>query len=123
LAAALAYLACLLTLSYVVWGPWEGVDPRTRSWWVYLLVAVFHVLCGLVIARWWAVGLPLVWAAASIGAGGYDTPIALVIAFQTLFIWGPALAAGVAAGRAGPRLRWRGGRHGPSRASSGASTR
>jgi hypothetical protein len=94
--AVAVYLATLTVLSYVVWGPWEGVDPRTFSWWVTSLVLLFHVGVGFVIGRWWAVALPLVWALLSSGAGGYDTPLGIQILFQTFFLWGPALALGVA---------------------------
>jgi hypothetical protein len=94
--AVAIYLAGGAALSYLVWGPWEGVDPRPFSWWVILLVLTFHVAVGAAVGRWWGLGLPLVWAVISVPADGYDTPVATQIAFQTLFLWAPALAVGIA---------------------------
>jgi len=99
------YLGTGAALSYLVWGRWEGVDPRPFSWWVIFLVFAFHVVVGVGIGRWWALGLPLVWALLSIPAEGYDTPVAVQIAFQTLFLWAPALAIGVAASKLARRKR------------------
>jgi len=97
--ATTVYLVGGAALTYLVWGPWEGVDPRPFSWWVISLVLAFHVAVGVVVRRWWALGLPLAWAVISIPADGYDTPVATQIAFQTLFLWAPALAVGVAASK------------------------
>jgi hypothetical protein len=97
--AVTVYLAAGAALSYLVWGPWEGVDPRPFSWWVMSLVLTFHVAVGAAVGRWWALGLPLAWAVISIPADGYDTPVATQIAFQALFLWAPALALGVAASK------------------------
>jgi hypothetical protein len=99
------YLGTGAALSYLVWGPWEGVDPRPFSWWVISLVFAFHVAVGAAIGRWWAVILPLVWALLSIPADGYDTPVWVQIAFQTFFLWAPALALGVASAQILRRMR------------------
>lgn len=68
-------------------------------------MVAFHVAVGAAVGRWWALGLPLAWAVISIPADGYDTPVATQIAFQTLFLWAPALAVGVAASKLA-RLRF-----------------
>jgi len=100
------YLIVGAALSYLVWGPWEGVDPRPFAWWVLAAIAAFHVAVGAVIGRWWALALPLAWAGISIGAEGYDVPVATQILFQAPFIWIPSLALGIALRRvARPRLR------------------
>jgi hypothetical protein len=76
-------------LSYLVWGPWEGVDPHPFSWTVCAALLTFHAL-GAVIGRWWALALPAC-------LGDHLGPR-----------W-PALAIGIAArklyDRAGPRFR------------------
>jgi hypothetical protein len=97
--AVAVYLVAGAALSYLVWGPWEGVDPRPFSWWVISLVLAFHVAVGAAVGRWWALALPVAWAVISIPADGYDTPVATQIAFQTPFLWAPALAVGVAASK------------------------
>ena len=93
--AAGAYLLATGLVSYLVWGPWDGVDPRPFSWPVDAAVLVCHVLAGAAIRRWWALALPLAWAVISIPAGGYDVPVSTGIAFQTPFLWAPALALGI----------------------------
>ncbi|TMJ98346.1 MAG: hypothetical protein E6G67_00450 [Actinobacteria bacterium] len=98
-AAALVYLTGTSLLSYLVWGPWDGVDPTVHAWWVYGLVLVLHAGVGAWIGRWWAVALPILWAVISIPAGGYDTPLVVVIAFQTPLFWAPAILIGVVARR------------------------
>jgi hypothetical protein len=94
--AVAVYLAAGAAVSYLVWGPWEGVDPWPFSFWVLGLLFVFHLFVGAAIGRWWAVLLPLAWALISFGAEGYDTPVAIVLLFQTPFLWAPALFVGVA---------------------------
>jgi hypothetical protein len=101
--AAAVYLAFGAAVSYLVWGPWGGVDPRPHSWWVYFLIIAFHTGVGLVIGRWWALALPLAWALLSLGAEGYDTPVWILIAFQTPFLWVPAIALGVAGSKLATR--------------------
>jgi len=104
--ATVVYLAAGAAVSYLVWGPWEGVDPRPFAWWTLLSLAVFHVLVGFVIGRWWALALPLAWAALSIGAEGYDIPVTTQLLFQAPFLWIPSLALGVALRRVAlPRVR------------------
>jgi hypothetical protein len=105
--AVALYLAMGAAMSYLVWGPWEGVDPRPFVWWTTLALALFHVLVGFAIGRWWALALPFVWALVSIGAEGYDIPVTTQLVFQAPFLWIPALAVGVAARRFLPRLRSR----------------
>jgi hypothetical protein len=90
-------------LSYLVWGPWEGVDPRPHAWWVYGLVMAFHAGVGVAIGRWWALALPLAWAFLSLGADGYDSPVWIMIAFQTPFMWAPAIGLGVAVAKLAAR--------------------
>jgi hypothetical protein len=104
---AVAYLAATTTVSYALWGAWDGVDPTWNSWWFDALLLGFHVLIGVAVRRWWSLALPLVWALVSIPAGGYDTPVAIGVLFQTPFFWSPALALGVAIGKVGfgPRAR------------------
>jgi hypothetical protein len=94
--AVTVYLAAGAAVSYLVWGPWEGVDPWPFSFWVLGLLFVFHLFVGAAIGRWWAVVLPLAWALISLGAEGYDTPVSIVLLFQTPFLWAPALLVGVA---------------------------
>jgi hypothetical protein len=107
-AAAAAFLLVGAAMSYLVWGRWDGVDPRPFVWWTLLALAGFHVLTGFAIGRWWAVLLPLAWSAVSVGAGGYDIPVATQLLFQAPFFWMPALAAGVGLRKvAEPRLRAR----------------
>jgi hypothetical protein len=103
--AVAVYVVAGAALSYLVWGPWEGVDPRPFSWWVISLVLAFHVVVGAAVGGWWALGLLVAWALISIPADGYDTPVATQIAFQTPFLWAPALAVGVAASKLA-RLRF-----------------
>ncbi|HEX5467515.1 MAG TPA: hypothetical protein VFW80_00550 [Gaiellaceae bacterium] len=90
-------------MSYLVWGPWDGVDGQAHAWWVFAALALFHVAVGAAISRWWAVGLPLAWALLSVGAEGYDTPVWIVILFQAPLAWAPAVAIGVAARKLGRR--------------------
>ena len=103
-AAVAVYLAATAAISYYVWGPWEGVDGRAHGWWAFAALALFHVAVGAAIARWWAVALPLAWALMSVGAGGYDTPVWIIVLFQAPFSWAPAVAIGVAARKLGSRL-------------------
>jgi hypothetical protein len=100
-AAVLTYFAVTTTVSYALWGPWDGVDPTWNSWWFDGLLLGFHVLVGAALRRWWALALPLAWALVSIPAEGYDTPVAIGILFQTPFYWAPAVALGVATGKLG----------------------
>jgi hypothetical protein len=98
LAAAGAYLAGTLTVTYALWNRYDGVaydpawatEPRV---WAALLV--LHVLVGAAVGRWWALLLPLAWVLLSWPAEGYDTPVWVVVAFSTPVYWIPALAAGV----------------------------
>ena len=109
LGAAAAYFAATLTVSYALWGPFDGVEydpawatePRV---WAALLV--LHVLAGAAIGRWLALLLPPVWAVLSWPAEGYDTPVSVHVAFTTPY-WIPALAAGVLVRRSVARLRGR----------------
>jgi hypothetical protein len=95
-AAVVLYLAITLTVSYVLWGPYDGVEPAWAfSWWMFGTLLCLHVVVGSVIGRWWAVALPVVWAFGSAWAEGYDTPVTTVILFQSAFFWIPALAIGV----------------------------
>jgi hypothetical protein len=107
-AAVLTYFAVTTTVSYALWGPWDGVDSTWNSWWFDALLLGFHVLVGAAVARWWAVALPLAWALVSIPAEGYDTPVTIGILFQTPFYWAPGVVLGVAIGKLGldPRS-WR----------------
>ena len=95
--AALVYLAVGATYSFLFWGPWDGTDPNPTSWWALSALLLFHVVVGAAIGRWWAILLPLAWSALSIPAEGYDTPVWIIVLFQTPFFWAPALALGVAA--------------------------
>ena len=105
-AIACCYLGVGAAMSYLVWGPWEGIDPRPFAWWTLLTLVVFHVMIGLAIGRWWALVLPFAWALVSLGAEGYDIPVTTQLLFQAPFLWIPALALGVALRRiAWPRLR------------------
>ena len=104
--AVVVYLAVGAAMSYLVWGPWEGVDPRPFAWWVILALALAHVSVGFAIGRWWAVLLPLAWAVLSLGAEGYDVPVTTQLLFQAPLFWMPSLGIGVALRRfAWPRLR------------------
>jgi hypothetical protein len=97
---AALYLGLTLTLSYAVWGPYEGVqhDPAwaadDRLW---PALVILHVAVGAAIGRWWALALPVAWALLSAPAGGYDTPVWIGIAFNLPFYWLPAIALGIAA--------------------------
>jgi hypothetical protein len=105
IAFSVAYLGVGAAMSYLVWGPWEGVDPRPFAWWTLLGLAIFHVLVGFAIGRWWALALPLAWALLSLGAEGYDIPVTTQLLFQAP-LWISFLAVGVALRRlALPRLR------------------
>ena len=114
LTAAAVYLGLMLTLSYAVWGPYDGVehDPAwaagDRLW---PALFVLHAAAGAAIGRWWALALPIAWALLSVSAGGYDTPVWVVIAFNLPLYWLPAVALGVIARRivAAARLRSGGG--------------
>ncbi len=97
---AIAYLIVGACVTYLVWNRYDGVAWWPFSWPFVAALAVAHVLAGYLIVRWWALALPLGWAALSLGAEGYDTPVAILIAFQTPFLWLPALAVGVVAARA-----------------------
>jgi len=105
-AVAIAYLALAAAYSYLVWGPWDGTYGDPMSWSAVAALLLVHVLAGAAIGRWWAVLLPLGWSAVSVPAGGYDTPVSIIILFQATFFWAPALALGVAIRRfAWARLR------------------
>ena len=96
--AAAAYLAVTLTVSYAVWGPYDGVeyDPAWAGGAaLYLVLLGLHAAAGFAIGRWWALGLPLLWAFLSIPAGGYDVPVWVGIAFPAPFLWIPATLAGL----------------------------
>lgn len=105
--AVALYLAMGMAMSYLIWGPWEGVDPRPFAWWTTLALALFHALVGFLIGRWWAITLPLPWALLSLGAEGYDIPVTTQLLFQAPFLWIPALAVGIGARRLLPHLRSR----------------
>ena len=110
LGAAAGYLAATLAVSYAIWGPYDGVgyDPAWAGGVAFTIaLLVLHVVTGFAIGRWWALVLPVLWAAASIGAEGYDTPVAILIAFGLPFLWLPAVALGVAARRLPARVRAR----------------
>jgi hypothetical protein len=99
---AAVYLAVMLTVSYAIWGPYDGVehDPAwadSAAFFIALLAA--HVVTGYAVGRWWTLGLPVAWAALSAGAEGYDTPVAVLIAFGLPLFWLPAVALGVGARR------------------------
>jgi len=98
-AAALVYLAAGAAYTYLVWGPWDGVgfDPTSSS--MLAVLVLLHIVVGAAIGRWWAVLLPLAWSILSVPAEGYDTPVWIIILFQTPFLWAPAVAFGVG-------LRW-----------------
>jgi hypothetical protein len=99
LTATAAYLAVTLTVSYAVWGPYDGVeyDPAWADGPAFYagLLAV-HAAAGFLIGRWWALSLPLLWALLSIPAEGYDTPVVVGIAFGSVFFWIPAVLTGLA---------------------------
>lgn len=108
LGAVAVYFGLTLVLSYAVWARYDGVgyDPAWASpdrLWLWLVA--LHVAVGAVLGRWWALALPVAWAALSAGAGGYDTPVAIGLAFSLPFIWLPATAAGVAGRKLASRLR------------------
>ena len=107
--AIAAYLTATSLVSYLVWGPWDGVDPRPVSWWTYASLIVFHVVVGAAVARWRALALPLAWAAISFRAQGYDVPVSTAILLQTPFFWAPALLIGIVIRKAAAR-RGRGSR-------------
>lgn len=99
LGAVAVHLALTLTLSYVVWGPYDGLehDPEWASdhrLWPALVV--LHIAAGAAIGRWWAIALPIAWALLSVPAGGYDTPVWIGIAFNLPFFWLPATVLGIA---------------------------
>ncbi len=105
-AAVTCYLGVGAAMSYLVWGPWEGVDPRPFAWWTLLALVLFHIAVGAAIGRWWALALPLAWALLSLGAEGYDIPVTTQLLFQAPFLWIPSLGLGLALRRlAWPRLR------------------
>lgn len=93
-AAVLVYLGAGAAYSYLGWN-------QPFSWWVVSAFLLLHLATGFVIGRWWAVLLPLAWALVSIGAHGYDTPLRIIILFQTPLFWAPAIALGVALRRLG----------------------
>jgi hypothetical protein len=103
-AVVLAYLAVCAAFRVLFWGPWDGTSPDPTSWWMLSALLLFHVAVGAAINRWWAVLLPLAWAALSVRAEGYDTPVSIIILFQTPFFWAPALAVGVALRKLGGRF-------------------
>jgi hypothetical protein len=99
--ATAGYLAITLTVSYSFWGPYDGVeyDPEWAMGVPFFVALVApHVVAGMAIGRWWALSLPLAWAVLSIPAGGYDVPVAVLIAFGS-FYWMPAVFVGVAVRR------------------------
>jgi hypothetical protein len=65
----------------------------------FIALVAAHVVTGYAVGRWWALGLPVAWAALSAGAEGYDTPVAVLIAFGLPLFWLPAVASGVGARR------------------------
>jgi hypothetical protein len=92
--AVVFYLGLGAAYSYLGWN-------QPYSWWVVSAFLLIHVVTGFLIGRWWAVLLPLVWALVSVGADGYDTPLHVIVLFQTPFFWAPALALGVLLRHAG----------------------
>jgi hypothetical protein len=98
-AAAAAYLAFTLWLSYGVWGPYDGVehDPSWANGDGFLVVLlVIHACVGAAVGRVWAIALPIAWAVLSVPADGYDAPVwALVV--SGLWLWIPAVLVGLAA--------------------------
>jgi hypothetical protein len=102
LGAVAAYLAVTLTVSYAVWGPYDGVehDPAWADSAAFSIgLLAVHAAAGFAIGRWWAVGLPPLWALCSIPAEGYDVPVTVGIAFGSVYLWIPAVLAGLV-------LRW-----------------
>jgi hypothetical protein len=101
-----AYLGLCAAYSFLIWGPWDGTYGNPTSWRALGMIAILHVVAGAAIGRWWAILLPVGWALLSVPAEGYDTPVWIIILFQTPFFWAPALAVGVALRRlAWPCLR------------------
>jgi hypothetical protein len=99
LGAVAVYLGSMLALSYAFWGPYDGVeyDPAWAARdELYVPLLVFHAAIGFAIGRWWALALPVAWTVLSAGAGGYDMPLWVILAFQLPFYWLPAIALGVA---------------------------
>jgi hypothetical protein len=100
LLAVAAYLAVTLTVSYAAWGPYDGVEPdpqwaRGEGFFVFLLAV--HAIAGFAIRRWWALGLPILWALLSVPAGGYDLRVWVGIVFCAPFYWMPAVLVGLVA--------------------------
>jgi hypothetical protein len=103
-AVVCVYLAVGAAYSFLIWGPWDGTYGNPTSWWALGALTFLHVVAGAAIGRWWAVLLPLAWSALSVPAEGYDTPVWIIILFQTPFFWAPALAVGVALRKLGRRF-------------------
>ena len=98
-AVVVAYFAATLLVTYLLWGPWDGMGDAYTGWSVLAPLLLVHVAVGAVLRRWWALLLPVAWAAFSIPADGYDTPVAIGIFFNTPFLWWPALVGGLASGK------------------------
>lgn len=92
------YLGLGAAYAYLGWN-----EPY--SWWVVSGFLLLHVGVGFAIGRWWACLLPLGWALVAVSADGYDTPLHIIILFQTPLFWGPALALGVLFHRLGDPIR------------------
>jgi hypothetical protein len=97
---ALAYLAVMAALVYGVLEPDRLSDTRFAT--AALVFAAIHVALGLLAARWWAVGLPLLAVLLAVPAGypevsqGEPLPIWVGLLLM-LAIAIPAVVAGVLA--------------------------
>jgi hypothetical protein len=102
-----ANLVVVLVITYFVWeanGTFD--DEAGRGGWVLAVLVAAHVGAGVLIGRFWAVALPLAWAAIALPAtGDGETPPSLVLLFQAPFFWCPAILLGVLVRKA-PRW-WR----------------